>query len=213
MRTSLGGQMKVKKGIFKKCFILQFLIVGIFIIIGFTEFRAGEEFQVNTFVTGNQGIPAIAMNRKGNFVITWLSDGQDGDGFGIFAQRFKSSGKPLGPEFQVNTNSFGDQFYPAIAMDRKGNFVITWESEGQDGDRGGIFAQRFNKNGKPIGSEFQVNTYTEHIQGSPEIAMHKKGNFVITWNSYGQDGSIYGVFAKMFKKQGKSTSNTYQHNQ
>ena len=93
--------MKVKKVIFKKCFILQFLIVAIFIIVGFPEFRTVEEFQVNTFTTGNQSHPAVAMDRKGNFVITWVSSGQDGSGHGVFAKLFRKQ-----KEINSNNNTF-----------------------------------------------------------------------------------------------------------
>ena len=82
--------MKAKKGIFKKCFILQFVIVGIFIIVVFPAFRAGEEFQVNTYFSSAQDHPAVAMDEKGNFVITWESEGQDGDGMGVFAKMYKN---------------------------------------------------------------------------------------------------------------------------
>ena len=109
-------------------------------------------------------------------------------------------GIALGPEFQVNTYTNADQIGPAIAMDKIGNFVITWQSYGQDGSLDGIFAQRFNKKGKALGSEFQVNTYTANFQDFSAIAIDEKGNFVITWESYGQDGSDDGIFAKMFKK-------------
>jgi hypothetical protein len=137
--------MKIKKGIVKKCFILQFLIVGIFIIVGFTEFRASEEFQVNTYTTESQKMPDVAMDGKGNFVITWTSWEQDGYWGGIFAQRFNKNGKPIGPEFQVNTYTESLQMYPAVAMDEKGNFVITWESYGQDGSKEGVYAKMFKK--------------------------------------------------------------------
>jgi hypothetical protein len=50
---------------------------------------------------------------------------------------------------------------------------------------------------KPSGSEFRVNTYTPNQQRtffeSPQsIAMDADGDFVVTWSSYGQDGSGYG---------------------
>jgi hypothetical protein len=33
----------------------------------------GSEFRVNTYTTHNQLYPSVAMNRDGNFVITWQS--------------------------------------------------------------------------------------------------------------------------------------------
>jgi len=183
------------------------------IIHGLLAFQAGEEFQVNTYTDENQLDSTIAMDKKGNFVITWASCwGQDGSGYGIFAQRFNKQGKAIGPEFQVNTYTDGDQWDPAIAMDKKGNFVITWSSLHQDSSGVGIFAQRFNKRGKAIGPEFQVNTYFVDYQVCPAIAMDKKGNYVITWHSYEQDGSYYGIFAQRFSKQGIALGSEFQVN-
>ena len=68
----------------------------------------GPEFRVNTFTTGYQGLPAVAADLSGNFVVVWES-GQDGAGDGIFGQRYASTGAPLGPEFRVNTFTTGNQ--------------------------------------------------------------------------------------------------------
>ncbi len=42
---------------------------------------------------------------------------------------------PEGPEFQVNTYTTGDQESPDVAMDGAGNFIVVWQSYGQDGGR------------------------------------------------------------------------------
>src|SRR5262245_14982181 len=65
----------------------------------------------------------------------------------------------LGGEFQVNTYTGSQQATPSVAMDANGNFVITWHSD-QDGSGTGIYAQRYDSDGNPMGGEFRVNTYT-----------------------------------------------------
>jgi len=162
----------------------------------------GSEFQVNTYTDDRQNYPAIAMDKKGNFVVTWMSEDQVGTVFGIFAKRFNKKGKAIGSEFQVNTpTNWGDQYYPVITMEEKGDFVITWEDwSGKDGSGVGILAQRFNKKGKAVGSEFVVNTYSRWEQRSPAIARDVKGNFVITWKTETDDASESLIYAKMFKK-------------
>src|SRR5262245_37811447 len=37
-----------------------------------------------------------------------------------------------GPEFQVNTYTANGQSLPAVAADGNGNFVVVWQSSGQD---------------------------------------------------------------------------------
>ena len=84
----------------------------------------------------------------------------------------------LGGEFQVNTETFGPQNLPAVAMDAAGNFVVAWAGAGQ-GDSIGIFAQRYDSAGAPQGGEFRVNTYTPDGQDAPAVAMDADGDFVV----------------------------------
>lgn len=47
------------------------------------------DFVVNTYTTGDQAKPIVASDYNGNFVVAWESlGGHDGDGGGVFAQRF-----------------------------------------------------------------------------------------------------------------------------
>jgi len=104
----------------------------------------GGEFQVNSFVDGYQGNPWVAMDADGNFVVAWESESQDGSGYGVFAQRYDTAGARRGGEFQVNSTTASSQTLGSVAMDADGDFVVAWSSYGQDGDEGGVFAQRFD---------------------------------------------------------------------
>ena len=48
----------------------------------------GLEFRVNTFTAGGQFNPQVSAAADGSFVVVWQSTGQDGDGNGIFGQRY-----------------------------------------------------------------------------------------------------------------------------
>ena len=162
----------------------------------------GAEFRVNSFTTNGQGVPAIGMDADGDFVVAWHSDGQDGSGLGIFAQRFNGAGVPQGAEFRVNSFTAGQQAASAIGMDADGDFVVAWQSADQDGSGSGIYAQRYNYAGVPQGGEFRVNSFTTDDEFSPTVGMDADGDFVVAWESVGQDGSSYGVFAKRFNAAG-----------
>jgi hypothetical protein len=161
----------------------------------------GPEFRVNTYTTGSQGYVSIAADATGNFIVVWESGGQDGSAYGAFGQRYASSGVPLGPEFRVNTYTTGPQYGPRVASDAAGNFVVVWSSN-QDGSADGVFGQRFSSSGAPIGPEFRVNTYTTSGQHRPSIAADTVGNFVVVWESQGQDGSAVGVFGQRYASGG-----------
>jgi hypothetical protein len=44
--------------------------------------------QVNTFTAGHQSRPSAVVDVYGNALVTWQSEGQDGSGLGVYAQRF-----------------------------------------------------------------------------------------------------------------------------
>ena len=156
----------------------------------------GGEFQVNTYTTGDQAVSGVGLDSAGNFVVVWTSLGQDGSGYGAFGKRYDSTGAAQGGEFPINTYTTGGQGAPVVAMNASGEFVVTWISDGQDGSAYGIVGQRFDASGRRVGTEFQVNTYTTGVQGTPAVSMDDSGNFAVVWTSEGQDGSGAGVFAK-----------------
>src|SRR5207244_3553566 len=104
----------------------------------------GPEFRVNTYTTNAQGYPSVAADPSGNFVVGWDSP-QDGSGYGVFGQRYASSGAPVGPEFLVNTYPTNDPYDSSVLADASGNFVVVWESNLQDGSSLGVFGQRYSQ--------------------------------------------------------------------
>jgi hypothetical protein len=158
----------------------------------------GSEFRVNTYTTGAQGYPSIATDPSGNFVAVWES-AQDGSGAGIFGQRYAGSGAPLDAEFRVNTVTASDQARPSVAADSSGNFVVVWQSLAQDGSGDGVFGQRYDSSGAPLGPEFLVNTYATNDQAEAAVAADPSGDFVVVWESNLQDGSGIGVFGQRYR--------------
>jgi len=112
----------------------------------------------------------------------------------------------------VNTYTTGGQYFPAVATDADGDFVVVWQSYPQDGSFHGIFGQRYTSAGAAVGAEFQVNTYTTSQQGSPRVAADADGNFVVVWLSATQDGSSYGVFGQRYTSAGAAVGAEFQVN-
>ncbi len=170
------------------------------------------EFQVNTTTTDDQYGYGVVMDQNGNFVVSWESYAQDGSSYGAFGRRYNADGTPAGAEFQVNQYTTDDQGYPRIAGDPFGNFVVAWQSYGEDGDGGGVFARRYDHFGAPTGNELQVNTYTTGYQSQADVAADGGGNFVVVWNSTGQDGDGGGIFAQRFDNSGTRVGTEFQVN-
>lgn len=166
------------------------------------------EFQINSETSGNQDNSAVAFGPNGEFVVVWESDDQDGSGSGIFGQRFDAEGVAVGGEFQVNSNGDDNQIAPAIAIDASGNFMVTWSSPNQDGDKRGVYGRHYGPNGQPIGSEFLINTETKNTQNNPAIATTPDSQAVVVWESIAQDGDDSGIFGQRFSiKPGRDTDN------
>ncbi len=137
----------------------------------------------------------------------------------ITAQRYDRLGVRQGNEFQVNT-TVRPVFSSDVALDDDGDFAIVWASRigitrpsnTLDYD---IFGQRYSRAEVTQGSEFRVNTFTPSTQFNPAIAMDADGDFVVTWASRYEDGTLgtyygngYGIFGQRFAGAGSGVNVT-----
>ncbi len=167
-----------------------------------TPVTTDAEFLVNTYVNDKQQSSSLAGLENGAFIVTWQSEGQDGAGTEIYGQLYDAAGAVDGSEFLINTTTANDQNAPAVAALADGSFVVTWESDVQDGSGYGVYAQRFNADGTVAGSEFLVNTVTSQWQASPQITALIGGGFVVAWESTLQDGAANGIYAQRYSSTG-----------
>ncbi len=127
-----------------------------------TEARAaafvrGDEVPVNTYTSSNQEQPTLAVMADGGFVITWMSNGQDGSQYGIYAQRFNAAGQKIGDEFKVNSLTAATQLYPVAAALPDGGFTILWVTTTGAGTANyGVHGQRYDASGVAVGGEYTV---------------------------------------------------------
>jgi hypothetical protein len=110
---------------------------------------------------------------------------------------------------------------PAVARDADGDFVVTWSQvtteqlpDGTLETSWNVFANRYHSDGTPLGNApgqidpFRVNTEVRDIQRSPAVAMDAEGDFVVTWQSFNQDLSGYGVYAQRYSPSGSPIGGT-----
>ena len=171
----------------------------------------GPEFQVNTYTTGPQRSAAVAVDSNGGFLVVWEGHASAEDGFGIFGQRYASTGAPLGGEFRVNSYTTGPQRYPSVG-ESNGDFFVAWQSDGQDGSGLGAYAQRISNAGAPLAGEFRVSTYTTNDQSSPSVWVGGWFAFVVAWQSdhAGPGPDVYFEhFAGGTPVDGERRANTY----
>ena len=162
--------------------------------------KQGGQFQVSTYASGAQIEPRIAMDANGDSVVAWSSFLEDGNGYGVYAKRYSSSGVAQGKEFLVNQTTLNNQWQPSVAMDSSGAFVISWtslqvpDSDGQTA-YDGVYARMYNANGTTAWTdpntgmaEFRINaTITpsspKNLPNAEQsaVAMDGNGNFTTVW--------------------------------
>lgn len=138
-------------------------------------------------------------------------------GFALLGVTTKANGQvlPIGNEFRINTYTTNRQYLSSVAVDSSGDFVVIWNSDGQDGSLSGVYGQLYNNNGNKVGSEFRVNTYTTFSQYATSVAMDYDGDFVVVWSSNQQssDNDVYGQRYENYSKAGSEFRvNTYTTN-
>ncbi len=140
----------------------------------------------------------ISMDAVGNYVIVWDEHAETYLEDDVFLKRYHWSGAPMHDQYLVHSEPNGAQSDPWVSMNDEGEYVVVWQSDaGATGSE--IMGQRFaamgDITGYPdlIGGEFRVNHYVAGRQRYAGVGMGANG-FVTVWESYGQDGSGYGVF-------------------
>jgi Ca2+-binding RTX toxin-like protein len=118
-----------------------------------------------------------------------MSLGQDGSGWGIYAQRFNASGAAVGSETRVNTSVSEDQIAPSVTALVDGGYVVTWTYAPQF-TMGAIYGQVFDDSGARAGGEVRVNSHGSVSTSS--VAALADGTFVVSWTTQS------GVFARQF---------------
>ncbi len=143
---------------------------------------------VNTYQPGIQRDPDVAVLSNGNIVVVWGSEGQDGDGGGIYGQIFNSTGAKLGGEIQINSGTSMNQSDPAVAAMSDGRFAVAWVSEAVNGRtgagapnlRGNIVGRVFNSSGSAAGADYQMSE-GDVLSSSPVMAGGSGGGFLVSW--------------------------------
>ena len=100
-----------------------------------TGTASGSPVRINTTTDGTQADVTIEPLADGSFFAIWRSDGQDGDGQGLYGRHFDASGNALSDEIPITTTTSGNQFDPEVTQLASGELLITWTSDyGTDSD-------------------------------------------------------------------------------
>ena len=143
-------------------------------------------------------------------MVLWQSDDPDVLDVNVYGRIYGSDHSGEATQFRVNTYTDTYQGTPRVAMASDRSFVAVWESSSQDGSGTGIFAQRFDAEGNPVGDEFQVVTYADAEVWQSRVAMRPDGGFVVVWESL--DDTATGIYARIYDASGNALGAEFQVN-
>src|SRR5262249_51465497 len=148
-----------------------------------------------------------------DFLVVWTSPEPTEPLGNIFAQRYSSSGSPMGGNFRVNTYSTSSQGQVRVADASNGDFLVVWQSFGVT-NHIGIFGQRYDSQGAALGGEFAIssNTASGDLRLDPRAAYAADGSFVAVWDEDPQDNSGKAILARRFTSAGAPIGIEFQVN-
>ncbi|MDK9697443.1 MAG: hypothetical protein OEL76_13750 [Siculibacillus sp.] len=107
-----------------------------------------------------------------------------------------------GPETRVDTTTTADQTAPTVTALADGGWVVVWTSADQDGSGTGVYLQRLDATGTPVGGEVRVTTTTAEDQAAPVIAALPDGGWVVAWHSHQPDIRSWDILQQRFGADG-----------
>jgi hypothetical protein len=180
----------------------------------------GVEYGAAGALPGDQVWPAAAVNSGGGYLV-WQDNSANNSALRIMAERLGPSLTPgVNSPFVVSalarSRSTGDQEKPQVALLPDGGAMIVWQgSRGGRGRKGAsqqVYARMLDSSGSPLKRDIRVSNHRRNSQSEPRVATLADGNVVVVWSSLGQDGSMQGVFARLFNSSGRPLGAEFQVN-
>jgi hypothetical protein len=109
----------------------------------------GAVRRVNATLYGDQIGPRVSAIGT-DYLVVWMSLGQDGSREGVYGRFLRGDGSPAGDEFRVNTTTVSQQMHPAVASDGVGRFLAAWTSFVGGPGSFDLYAQRYASTTQPL---------------------------------------------------------------
>ncbi len=160
--------------------------------------RVGGETQVNTYVSGDQKGGTATALMSGGWVVTWISNGQDGSERAIYQQLYDINGQVVGGETRVPplTQGYQDDFIVTALPD--GGWIVAW---------GAASLQAFNADGTARGAELKLGV----LAYDPQVTTLANGGWIVTWSA--GDNSYSGIYQQVFDTDGTAVGGVQRVNQ
>jgi hypothetical protein len=154
--------------------------------------RTGPELRLNSRPVDHVAGVSVVGLADASFVAVWLGSTPGSTRTAVLrARRFSPSGKPLGPDFDVNT-------IPLVGLDPGlkvaaapgGGFVVAWALSQ------GVYLRWFNASGTPLGPERMASASGDSDVFPESMAFDDTGNLLLLYVDY------YTLQLRLFDPQG-----------
>jgi hypothetical protein len=158
----------------------------------------GPELRLNSRLVDRPADVSVVGLADASFVAVWLGVVPGSPGTAVLrARRFSPSGKPLGPDFDVNSSPLG-LYDPSsgfgglkVAAAPGGGFVVAW------GLSQGAYLRWFNASGTPLGPERRASAAGDLFAFPESMAFDDTGNLLLLLNLEYEDLQL-----RLFDPQG-----------
>ena len=143
----------------------------------------------------NANSPKVAMDNKGNAIITWSQS--DGSHTQTFKSEYRNGIWTNPSSLSDNISLDGQDIYGTrVAMDNNGNAIIAWYQS--DGANTQVFKSEYRGGAwtNPINLIDNISPNGQNVY-DVGVAMDNNGNAIITWRQY--DGSYYRIFKSEYR--------------
>jgi len=133
---------------------------------------------------------SIDSDGRGGAVVVWQE--KSGTDMTIRAQRVSAEGKTLWLDGGVMVTSIahGHENHPQVISDGMGNFIVAWDTGGDDPDID-VYVQKLDDKGNPLWGEEgilvckdqETESYNPaNMQSHPQMAADGTGGVIVTWH-------------------------------
>jgi Ca2+-binding RTX toxin-like protein len=156
---------------------------------------AGDDFQINATVAGNQSSPSVAALADGGFVVAFAS--RNGAATDIKSRVFDRTGHAADGDVQINTSS--DRGRDQVQVFGLGDrYAVVWSEErpSAEGTVDSVKGRIFLADGRPATGEFPVAGESDVLKEQPGGTVLSDGRMVLVWAEsapeagQGSDGCI-----------------------
>ena len=169
----------------------------------------GVEFKVSSGQFNNNFFSQVAMDATGGFVVTWISNNENGlilfSSEEIAVRVYGANGTPADDAMTVALDTLGIENpvqNPSVATDARGNFVVTWSAFFQGSWSG--YAQLFTNSGLAIENKVLVSSDSSFFAGwaDPVVAMTPADKFIVAWQGSGPKTGQHSIYTQSYQLSG-----------